>query len=310
MSGDPDRTPARGAASSSSGPTAPASNADRYPAPKLSARLRTLFGGLLSFAAIALPGCSLLVPPTRIPVGQLQPDKGPCDGRAQTLIVMLPGIYSRPAEFVDEGFVAAVRNRGIAADVLIVDLHLGYYNDRSVLVRLRDDVVLPARAKGYKSIWLVGTSLGGFGALGYAVRHGDEIDGVVALAPFLARDRLMKELTDAGSAKAWRQVPHEREAEDLDREIWEWATSSPPPALPVYLGYGDKDRFIKTSSLFAETLPTGRSVEVPGGHDWKTWRTLWNGWLDRGLLPTACHATAVNETVGQAVGHLSNASVR
>ena len=116
---------------------------------------------------------------------------GPCPGMAPVLVVMLPGAYSRPVEFVDEGFVDALRQGGMAADVVIADAHMGYVADRSIIRRVREDVVLPARQAGYRQVWLVGISLGGFAALGYAVQHGAEIDGVLALAPYLGSRRLL-----------------------------------------------------------------------------------------------------------------------
>lgn len=111
---------------------------------------------------------------------------GPCAGRAPALVVMLPGAYSRPQEFVDEGFVGELRRRAVAADIAIADAHVGYFQDRSAIRRLREDIVLPARAQGYRQVWLVGISLGGFGALAFGARHGGEVDGILALAPYLA----------------------------------------------------------------------------------------------------------------------------
>lgn len=203
---------------------------------------------------------------------------------------MLPGAYSRPPEFVDEGFVAAVRSRGLAADIVVVDAHIGYYNERHIVQRLRDDVVLPAQRQGYAQVWLVGISIGGFGALGYAARHGSEIAGVVTLAPYLGRRTLQREIADAGGPRAWRAQlppPAPGDADDLDRDLWAWL-AAPASAMPVYLGYGRDDRFAESHRVLAALLPPGRSFDTPGGHDWPAWREAWHHWLDRGLLPTHC----------------------
>jgi len=146
---------------------------------------------------------------------------GPCTAPAPVLLVMLPGAYSRPQEFIDEGFVAAVRGRGVAADIVIADAHLGYFTERSVITRLREDIVLPARAQGVQRIWLVGISLGAFGALGYGARQGAEIDGIVALAPFLGRPSVLKEIEDDGGPTAWLRQRHAHDIDDLEREVWE-----------------------------------------------------------------------------------------
>jgi pimeloyl-ACP methyl ester carboxylesterase len=223
------------------------------------------------------------------------------------LLVMLPGAYSRPPEFIDEGFVAAVRSRGIAADIAIVDAHLGYFNDRSVLTRLHEDVVQPARAMGYAQIWLVGISLGGFAALGYAARYENEVDGLVVLAPYLGRRQLLDEIDAAGGPMAWRRSPHAPPTDDEpERRVWEWltapasqaigaATATATERLPVYLGYGRDDRFVAAHRQLARVLPTERCADTPGGHDWTPWRTLWSQWLDRGLLPTACAAAVARD---------------
>ena len=231
---------------------------------------------------------------------------GRCGSRAPTLVVMLPGAYSRPPEFVEAGFPQTLRDAGIAADICIADSHVGYYSDRSILRRVREEIVLPARAQGYGRIWLVGISLGGFGALGYAVRHGSEIDGVLAIAPYLGPRRLTQEIAEAGGPRAWRAAGLDASApgtsDELDREIWRAFTASPAaaaagsaPRPPVYLGYGLADRFADAHSRFAELLPAANVATAPGGHDWPAWRALWSAWVARddvrGLLTTGC-ATA------------------
>lgn len=43
------------------------------------------------------------------------------------LIVFLPGRTSGPADYEKQGFVQAVRDRRIAADMVSADAHMGYY---------------------------------------------------------------------------------------------------------------------------------------------------------------------------------------
>jgi pimeloyl-ACP methyl ester carboxylesterase len=174
-----------------------------------------------------------------------------------------------------------------------VDSHLGYFSDGSVMKRLHDDVVLPARAAGYRSIWMVGISLGGFASLGYAARHGEHIDGVVALAPYPGTRGLQKEIVDAGGPRAWSRTAADTEA-DLERAVWRWLADDVPGPRPrprLYLGLGQDDRFAQGVQLMATTLPAAQTSSVPGGHDWGPWRALWNGWLDRGLLAKPCPAS-------------------
>ena len=50
--------------------------------------------------------------------------------------------------------------------------------------RLKEDVINPAKEKGYTKIWLVGISLGGLGSLLYAMEHPSDIEGMLVLAPY------------------------------------------------------------------------------------------------------------------------------
>lgn len=238
--------------------------------------------------ALAGSGCSLLPRTSRVPMPLIHAP-GSCLGTASpTLVVMLPGAYSRPEEFVDEGYVQALHESNPGVDAVIADAHLGYYRDRSVLARLRQDVILPARARGVQRVWLVGISLGGFGALGYGVRHPDEVDGIVAIAPYLGPDKLLRQIEAAGGPQAWRPTARPSEADDLPFEIWQALTAEPPALPPVDLGYGVDDRLAPGHRLLAQALGPTRVHRVPGGHDWPPWLALWRQWLGRGLLPRDC----------------------
>lgn len=251
-------------------------------------RRRMLVATTAVLGALTTSACSLLPRKTQVPM-PLQHDAGPCLGAASpSLVVMLPGAYSQVSEFVTEGYVKALREQHAAVDVLIADAHLGYYRDRSVLDRLRQDVILPAQARGVQRIWLVGISLGGFGALGYGVRHGAEIDGIVAIAPYLGPDKLLHEIAAAGGPRAWRATAKPSEADDLPFEIWQALTAQPAAMPPVYLGYGRDDRLAPGHRLLTEVLDPSRVHVVPGGHDWPPWLALWQQWLGRGLLPRDC----------------------
>jgi pimeloyl-ACP methyl ester carboxylesterase len=245
-------------------------------------------------AGWAASACGWLPREAVVPMPVLR-EAGPCRLRAPTLVVMLPGAGSLPIEFVQEGFVDALRRSGAAADCAIADSHLGYFRDRSVFDRLRTDVVGPARAQGYRQVWLVGISLGGFGALAYGLRHGADIDGIVALAPYLGERALLREIADAGGPQAWQRTAAPPEApgpggEDPARTLWRWLAAPPAGAPPVYLGFGSEDRLAVGHRLLAGALEPSRVTQVPGGHDWPPWRALWEQWLSRGLLPRDCAA--------------------
>jgi pimeloyl-ACP methyl ester carboxylesterase len=194
--------------------------------------------------------------------------------------VFLPGIGDLMEDYERNGFMLAAQRNGAAADMLIVDAHYGYYANRTILARLDADVVQPARRKGYEDIWLVGISMGGLGALLYASRHPGHVSGLVLLAPFLGDATTIAEITEAGGLQAWR--PDTIRDEDYQRQLWRWLKETAEPARPlIHLAYGKQDRFAPGHRLLAQSLPPGRTISMPGGHDWATWNRLWHHLLAR-----------------------------
>jgi pimeloyl-ACP methyl ester carboxylesterase len=208
------------------------------------------------------------------------------DGRASTLIVFLPGRRSQLGDFERNGFFDTARERGLDADLIETDLHLGYYENGTYARRLRDDVVAPARDAGYRRIWLVGISLGGSGAIGFAREHPEAVAGLVLLSPFLGPPEMLDQIRDSGGLEAWSPDPTadpgsfkwfiEQNWDFLKRET---ATAGRPPSL--YLGYGRDEPMAPSLDLLAGRLPADRVFRVPGGHRWNTWRALWTEILSR-----------------------------
>ncbi len=202
-------------------------------------------------------------------------------------MVLLPGIGDQPEVFFEEGFVQAVHERNIEADLVAVRAHWGYYEKHVIVERLHQDVVVPARARGYKNIWLVGISLGGWGALQYVRRHQADVVGMLLLAPFLGNRKIFAEVQAAGGLDAWH--PDLSDPWDEQRLVMAWLrdfkqTQSP---LKCFLSYGANDRFAKPLSLYAARLPQQHVDVIPGAHDWRTWLRLWHRFLQRGELSMA-----------------------
>jgi pimeloyl-ACP methyl ester carboxylesterase len=198
--------------------------------------------------------------------------------RAPHLIIMLPAAFSAPADFASHGFVAAVRARQLPLDLAFTQLELESVTDRSMLERLREELILPARARDTR-VWLGGISLGGFLALSFAARHAAELAGLVLFAPYLGSHIITGEIERAGGAPAW--VSGDCAPDDEERQVWHFIGTLAQRALPVHLGLGREDRFAARHRLLAGALPAGDVDTVPGGHDWATWRTLWERFLDR-----------------------------
>lgn len=197
--------------------------------------------------------------------------------RPALLIALLSGSYSEPEDFVREGFPGAVRAQGIDAEVVMAETRAAWFADGSIVRRIRDSVVLPARARGHSRIWLAGISLGGLAALGYAARHESEIDGIVLISPYPATRAVLREMQAAGGPTAWKpEIPPEG---DLEREAWLWLATSRAARAPVHCYFTSGDRFASGQRQMARALDPERVRELPGGHDWPAWRALWDEFL-------------------------------
>jgi hypothetical protein len=195
----------------------------------------------------------------------------------ELLLALLSGTYSEPEDFVREGFPAAVREQGIDAEVVMAQVRGAWFADGSIVRRIRESVVLPARERGRSRIWLAGVSLGGLAALSYAARHEDDIEGIVLISPYPATQDVLREMDQAGGLGRWKPViPPEG---DLEREAWLWLAASHEGRPPVHCYFASNDRFATGQRRMAQALAPERVREMPGGHDWKAWRALWTEFL-------------------------------
>ena len=202
---------------------------------------------------------------------------------AGDLVVFLPGRGDRAEDFEERGFLAAARRAGLQADVLAVDAHLGYYYKRVITDRLWQDVVLPARARGYRRLFVVGISLGGLGAIALSQAHPDAVAGLFVLAPYLGEPDLTREIEAAGGLGRWSGASSERDFRGVWGFLRGYAAGEPRP--PLWLAYGESDRYAYGHRLLATALPKDRVLVAPGGHDWKAWEGLWQEFLARGAFP-------------------------
>jgi hypothetical protein len=207
-----------------------------------------------------------------------------CEIRPKTLLVLLPGAYDTPQDYVDQMFVKEVRSRNIYADIQIVDAHIGYYTNAQIVKRLEEEVVAPAKSKAYEKIWFIGISLGGYGSLLYSMNYPTALEGVFLMAPYMGVKEVPMDVHNQGGLKTWVN----RNDATADLSLWQWLKGYARPSsdMPkLYLGFGDNDRFAKPNGLLADVLPKTRSMIIPGGHDWKTWHQLWAQFLDVSSLP-------------------------
>ena len=133
-----------------------------------------------------------------------------------------------------------------------------------------------------RSIWR-GISLGGYLALGCAERHPREFAGLCLLAPYLGSYLITGEIERAQGVEGWQG--EESGQDDEERSVWRFIRTLRTRSLPVHLGLGRGDRFAHRQELLAAALPPADVDVVSGGHDWATWRSLWDRFLDLRLTP-------------------------
>jgi len=204
------------------------------------------------------------------------------DTIASTLAVLLPGAYGIPEDFQREGFISALRERDLPVDVVLADMNLECITDGSALALLRNTIIRPARDAGYRTIWLIGISIGGFMAMAYVDRHPGEIDGICLIAPYPGNRMITNEISASGGILGWS--PSLIPEEDHERRVWHWLKNHAACPTTVHIGYGENDRFAAAHSAMSAALPPERVHALPGDHDWPTWRDIWIRFLDTGVI--------------------------
>jgi pimeloyl-ACP methyl ester carboxylesterase len=192
-------------------------------------------------------------------------------------VLLLPPAYARAEDFLSAGFVAAVRERALDLDLLIVEPQFTSVTDRSALDEL-DALIGAARGEGCTELWLGGISLGAFLALGCAERQPGALEGLCLFAPYLGSHLITGEIERAGGLEAWE--PGVVAAEDEERRIWRFLKRHAGGPPSIHLGLGRDDRYRERHETLAGALGAQRVEWVPGGHEWPVWRRLWEGFLD------------------------------
>jgi pimeloyl-ACP methyl ester carboxylesterase len=204
--------------------------------------------------------------------------------RRACVLVLLPGIGDDPALFREHGFHDAAEKSPEPCDVVSVDSHFGYYRDAVLVERLTAEVLSPLRAR-YERTWLVGVSLGGYGAALVAEARPELIDGVVMISPFLGVPSqvtpLLRRIDAAGGLDdydgpfAQRSKPkrHFMEPDPL----WAWLASRArgDEGPRLVFAWGRADRFDPQQSVVGAALEPGDVVQHHGDHSWETFGALW-----------------------------------
>ena len=199
------------------------------------------------------------------------------DDTGRKLVVLLPTIGGKGEHYREEGFIEAFRARGGGADIIALDVKPDLYLGKRIVEVLKTEVITPAKHKGYQAIYLVGTSLGGHGALLYATEYPKDVNAVVLFAPFVTGRPPTDLVEEAGGLEQWN--------EDCPFSEWTYACnlwkaikkygSDPDHRKEIYLAYGTEDGFARECGILAGFLPPENVYTTLGGHDWITWEKMW-----------------------------------
>ena len=200
--------------------------------------------------------------------------------RQRQLLVLLRGIGGGNTIFAEEGIIDEIRDRHLPFDVIAPDSHFGYFKSKTFEIRLKEDIIDPARRQGYEQIWLAGFSMGGLGSLLYLRRYPGDVDGVLLTSPFLGGAPIHREIRGAGGIAAWHQASDD--PQDWERMIWSWIKNHDPAITPpIWLGYGESDKVTADGPpLLATVLPAERVFTVPGNHNLATFKAIFLRHLD------------------------------
>ncbi|MCX7512320.1 alpha/beta fold hydrolase [Frateuria sp. STR12] len=200
----------------------------------------------------------------------------PAPQPAHRLVVMLPGRGDDRDSLARRGIAQLIQRQWPDADVILTGLTMPFYRQGHAVRRLRDEVIVPARARRYEQVWLAGISLGGMGALMYDRAYPGEIDGLLLISPYLGDKSIYREIQAAGGLSRWQPGPVQAfTPETYQRELWRYLqdwSGQPDRTRSVWLAYGNRERFRDRIALLAGQLPPGHAFELAGLHDWTLWK--------------------------------------
>lgn len=226
---------------------------------------------VLVVSSLLLASCSFMRRP-RVPMERISfYERGPSVARGA--IVLMPGFGDRPAAFDEHGFVRVLSQHAPEYDVFGADAHFGYYRKRTLLPRLQRDVIGPLVQRGYRELWLVGASMGGFGAVAYARKHPERVRGLLLFAPYLGPKQVVSEVAQVGLCKYRPPAEPEDSEEAFARANFAFLREQicERRELSVFVAVGDRDRLLHADRLLGAALEPAHMLVLPGGHGWKVW---------------------------------------
>jgi len=203
---------------------------------------------------------------------------------AKHLIILLSGRGAQKTYFDDQQWVEIARQHGLDVDFIAPHAHFGYYLTQSLLTRLHEDVILPAKKKAYQTISIAGISMGGLGSILYSRKYPNEIDRLFLFAPSLGNKDVHDEIRQAGGLSQW-QIKDEN-AHDWNYYIWQRMkeiTQDPIAKKKIFLAYGKQDH-LPAHDILAQAIPEQQVITITGGHKDVIFTQLWEMMLEKKFL--------------------------
>ena len=237
-------------------------------------RRSVLFFLLAFLSVLGLASCAVLEKTETLIPTETVPAK--VAGGARRLVIVLPGRGDDLAALKATGIAAAIQESLPDAEILLAGITMAYYQEGRSVQRLHEEIVLPARQRGFREIYLAGASMGGMGVLLYEREYPRQMSGLVLMAPFMGDGALIEEIKAAGGLQRWNAgpVPAQVNGDNVGREEWRVAQSwlaDPARARKIWLICGQQDQFHGAAGMIAPLLPAENYQAPPGGHAWRVW---------------------------------------
>jgi len=203
---------------------------------------------------------------------------------AKHLIVLLSGRGASDTYFEDNEWVEIAREQGADVDFIAPYAHFGYYMTQSLVSRLNEDVIIPAKQHGYKTISIAGISMGGLGAILYSNEFPDDIDRIYLVSPYLGKDDVHQQIRQAGGLGKWQLK--EENADDWNYLIWQrlkLMLEDTEKKKKIFLGYGKHDR-LNGHNLLAQSLLKSQVITIGGGHKDEVFSEIWKRMYEKGFM--------------------------
>lgn len=200
----------------------------------------------------------------------------PAPQSARKLVVFLLSSDDNFASLKESGIAQIIQREWPDADVELARLTTVNDITGQSTLRLHDEVIVPAQKRGYREIWLAGTSRTGMGALTYNRDYPSDVYGMLLMAPNLGDGSISQEIVQAGGLAQWNPGPPEAVSpKNRQRELWRylkaWSGDS-GNVRNVWLAYGDHDRLRSDIELISPGLRRTHVLVLPGGHSWDVWK--------------------------------------